>query len=109
MQNLLNKLEKIIQSYIPKNTRCRPDEQKNEVKREQEKQHIMKQIEKVENPNEVELTTEWTPINPDMSVCVICKEVAYTGPRKLSIKINGKEIYTRRPVVLCEPCLNKAT
>lgn len=105
-QSQLNSLEKIIQTYIPKNTRCRFDEQKNEVKREQEKQHIMDQIEKVENPMVVIIVHDWVPVDADMSVCAVCKEVAYHNPKKLSIKLNGEEINTRRPVVMCGNCLN---
>ena len=102
----LNNLGKVIQTYIPKNTRCRFDEQKNEVKREQEKQHIMDQIEKVENPMVVIIVHDWVPVDADMSVCAVCKEVAYHNPKKLSIKLNGEEINTRRPVVMCGNCLN---
>ncbi len=105
-QNQLNNLEKVIQTYIPKNTRCRFDEQKNEVKRDQEKNHIIKQIEKVENPIELIIVHKWQPVKPDMSVCAVCKEVAYHNPKRLRIKLNGEEINTRRPVVMCGNCLH---
>ena len=101
----LSNLEKIIQTYIPKNTRCRFDEQKNEVKRQQEKQHIMQQIEKVGNPMNVVIVHDWEPVDADMSVCAACKDVAYHNPKRLSIKLNGEEINTRRPVVMCGNCL----
>ncbi len=102
----LNNLEKVIQTYIPKNTRCRFDEQKNELRRQAEKQHIVQQIEKVENTLEVYIVHDWVPIDADMSVCAVCKEVAYHKPKRLSIKLNGEEINTRRPVVMCGNCLN---
>lgn len=103
----LSNLEKVIQTYIPKNTRCRFDEQKNEVKRDQEKNHIIQQIEKVENPLELIIVHDWQPVSPDMSVCSVCKEVAYNNPKKLVIKLNGEEINTRRPVVMCGNCLHE--
>ncbi len=105
-QSQLNNLEKVIQTYIPKNNRCRFEEQKNEVKREAEKQHIMQQIEKIENPLEVIIVHDWVSVTPDMSSCAVCKEVAYHNPKKLSIKLNGEEINTRRPVVMCGNCLH---
>ena len=105
-QSQLNSLEKIIQTYIPKNTRCRFDEQKNEVKRQTEKQCIVQQIEKVENTLDVVIVHDWVPVDADMSVCAVCKEVAYNSPKKLRIKVNGEEINTRRPVVMCGNCLN---
>lgn len=105
-KNQLNNLEKVIQTFIPKNIRCRFEEQKNEVKREQEKQHIVQQIEKVENPMDVHIVHDWVPVDADMSVCAVCKNVAYHSPKRLRIKLNGKEINTRRPVVMCGNCLH---
>ena len=102
----MQSLNKVLFTFIPKNTRCRFEEQKNEAKRESEKKHIMAQVEKIENPASVELSFDWEPMQPDMSVCSACKEVVYSNPFKLVIKFQGEVINTKRPVVMCEACLN---
>lgn len=105
MDKMMRKIDALITTFIPKNTRCRFEEQKNEMKREGEKRHIMAQIEKVENPAKVQLSVEWVEVQPDMSVCSVCKEVAYNHPHKLVIKFNGEVINTKRTVIMCNPCL----
>lgn len=100
------KLEKIIHSYIPKNTRCRFDEQKRQVLREKEKSRILSAIEKV-NMVSVEVTNEWEQQPPDMSVCSACKETIYGNQYSMIYKLNGEPVEQGRPIVLCEPCYLK--
>lgn len=107
-QSPITKLEKVIQSYIPKNARCRPDEQKRQYLREQEKNSILQQIEKSNmNPLSIEIDNEWQEIPPDMSTCKVCKEVTYGKQYLLVYKLNGEEIPQDKPVKVCEPCFQK--
>ena len=107
-ENNITKLEKVIQSYIPKNTRCRPDEQKRQYLREQEKQRILSVIEKRNmNPLSIEISNEWQEIPPDMSTCKVCKEVTYGKQYLLVYKLNGEEIEQEKPVKVCETCFLK--
>lgn len=108
MNSLNRKLEKVITGYIPKNTRCRYEEQKNQVLRYKEKMIILQHMEKVENPASVNLSAEYVPVPPDMSVCRACKDVIYGNGYQLVYKLNGDIIPQGRPVILCEPCYNKA-
>lgn len=97
-------IEKVIARYIPKNTRCRFEEQKNEMLREKEKGIILQSMEKVNNPASISLTADFVQQEPDMSVCRICKEVIYGVNYRLEYKLNGGLIYQDRPVNLCKPC-----
>ena len=108
MRNPNRKLEKVIQAYIPKNARCRFDEQKREVLREREKIIILEAMEKVSNPCSVELSAEYVPVPPDMTPCRACKEVIYGTGYELVYKLNGEVLPQGRPVRLCEPCYLKS-
>lgn len=101
---MMNKLEKVITSYIPKHNTCRFEEQKRQMQRDAEKKEIVDRIEKVQNPASVVLDIDWAPQSPDMSVCRLCKETIFGTRYQLKIKINGEGIEQRRPVNLCEPC-----
>lgn len=105
MQNQINKLEKVIRSYIPKAEKCRFEEQKRELLREQEKERILSAIPK--NMIEVNISNEWVKQEPDMSVCKICKETIYSTQYELKYYFNGEELEQERPVKVCEPCYVK--
>ena len=111
MEAITRKLEKVIQSYIPKNTRCRFDEQKREHLREKEKNIILpgikEKIEQLDNPTEISITTQWDKQGPDMSVCKNCKETIYGVQYQLSIFVCGEKVDQKKPVKLCEPCYLK--
>lgn len=101
----INKLEKVIQSYIPKAERCRFEEQKRELLRANEKERILSAIPK--NMIEVNFTNDWIKKEPDMSVCKVCKETIYATQYELKYYLNGEEIKQERPVKVCEPCYVK--
>lgn len=111
MQSLQNKLEKIIQGYIPKHTTCRFEEQKRVVLREKEKVSILpgikEKVERMGHPLEVNIIQEWERQDPDMSVCKACKETIYGVQYQLSILVNGERVEQKRPVKLCEVCYLK--
>jgi len=92
-------LDKIILLYIPRNLKCRPEEQKNEIARAKNKEEILKQV-----PPGVELAITWQQSDPDMSVCRRCKDVIYSINYELVIIFGNDCITQNRPVKLCEPC-----
>jgi len=109
MQTIMFKIEKIIVTYIPKNTRCRIDEAKNEFKRCKEKAEFLTAIkEKVDmaNPLHIDIKTEWIESPPNMSVCQSCKETIYSTQYILNVTIDGELLSFNNPKVLCTPCYN---
>ena len=59
---ILRQLEKIIVSYIPKNTTCRIDEAKREFKRTKEKvelTNLIKEKAELSNPLNIDIKTIW--------------------------------------------------
>ena len=98
MHKIIRNLEKVIIQYIPKNNKCRIEEQKREFRREKEKQEILSHVkEKQEMGLSVELKIEWVEQDPDMSVCSVCKEVIYSNQYELKHYLNGEEIKKERP------------
>jgi len=110
-KTVIRKLEKIIQSYIPKNTRCRFDEAKREHLREKEKNvilpYVKEKVERMDSPLEIKITEDWQKIPPDMSVCRACKEVIYGVQYELSILVCGDKVPQEKRVRLCETCYLK--
>lgn len=105
----MSKIEKIIVTYIPKNTRCRIDEAKNEFKRGKEKAEFINRLkEKVDmsTPLSIDVKAEWLQEPPNMSVCQICKETIYSTQYNLEIIINGKTLDLNCPKVICTLCYN---
>lgn len=100
-----NKLEKIIFQYIPKNKKCRPDEEKRKYLRQQEKNRILTHIEKMNIG--IEIGNHWQEQAPDMSVCSACKETIYGKQFEMKWMLNGEEVPHDRPIKLCEPCYLK--
>ena len=103
--DLENKIEKVIVSYIPKNTRCRFDEQKRQMIREKEKKEIMQQAEKIEMP--ITLSLDFEKLDPDMSVCRACKDTIFGDQFRMKIMLNDTVIAQNRPINLCKTCYEK--
>lgn len=105
----IRKVEKVIQSYIPKNTTCRIQESKNEFLRGKEKVSTLQAIEKLDmgSPLEISVNHDWVKEDPDMSVCDSCKETIYTSQYKLQYTVNGEIVERDKETVVCETCYSK--
>jgi hypothetical protein len=104
---ILRQLEKIIVSYIPKNSTCRIEEAKREFKRTKEKAELANLVnEKINfsNPLEIDIKTIWEKQSPNMSLCSSCFETIYSKQYLLSIKFNGELLQQQKPKILCEYC-----
>ena len=109
MQTIMSKIEKIIATYIPKNTRCRIDEAKNEFKRDKEKAefiNILKEKVDMANPLSIDVKAEWVQGPPNMSVCQICKETIYNPQYVLNVYVCGDKLDLNCPKVICQNCYN---
>lgn len=108
----IKKLEKVITKYIPKHTSCRFEEQKREMQRTNEKNHILdaakEKVNMDNNPLSIEIEEVWEQNDPDMSVCKACKEVIYSTRYTLHFLLNKEKITPKTVVNLCEPCYLKA-
>lgn len=111
-KTIINKLEKVIAKYIPKHTTCRFEEQKREMQRTNEKNHILdaakEKVSMDNNPLSIEIEEVWEANDPDMSVCKVCKEVIYSTRYTLHFLLNKEKITPKTVVNLCEPCYTKA-
>jgi len=106
-RKIINQLEKIIVSYIPKNTTCRIDEAKREFKRTKEKvelTNLIKEKTELSNPLNIDIKTSWEKQDPNMSVCTSCGETIYSTQYLLSITMDGELLQQQKPKILCEPC-----
>jgi hypothetical protein len=109
MQTIMVKIEKIIFTYIPKNTRCRSDEARNEFRRAKEKVEFINIIkEKVDmaNPLSIDIKTDWAIEMPNMSVCQSCKETIYNPQYVLNVYVCGDKLDLNCPKVICQNCYN---
>ncbi len=100
----MRKIENGILGYIPKNNRCRFDEQKRQFMRDKEKSII---LDVLPLSTSIEIDFNWVQKDPDMSVCNACKEVIYGNRYELEITLNNEVIQQQTTKNLCEQCYLK--
>jgi tRNA(Ser,Leu) C12 N-acetylase TAN1 len=108
-KKILNEIDAIIMTYIPKHNSCRIIESKREFLRAKEKVEFMGKVnEKVNTatPLNIDIKTDWEIESPNMSVCQSCKETIYSPQYVLNVYVCGEKLDLNCPKIICQNCYN---